>query len=1148
MASETWTAAHWTEAKVGDEVASLKSALYPYNARDALAGAQHVSETKNGVTFAWSGDTCTVSTASGGTTGKSVNIMLEPSPLPEDIVAGQLYRVMFSTTSEDVYLRFLFYDSEDATTAKYIVDTGADGVYMKIPVNAVKWTAGLYMDEGVILSTPAIISGVHLLTTMTNAELAEKVDEIDTESAKNVADIAVLDAALTKYNARDVLAGALTYVSETKNGVTFAWTGDVCTVSTTSGGASATTVNTLNGLTPTAIPDDIAPGNRYAIKYTTTDAGVVLRVRFFDANDTTLDTKYVTQNARILVPMGTRKWLFGLYIVSGTVLTTPATVSDIHLISARTNAELSEDIDTAIDTTMLASNELSMSMARTHESVLSGGDNNIKWLINRNINETTGQIENTAANYSVTDYIRVPAGATAVVTSFASSLRYATYDEDHNVIQVYTGAWGINIRISSEDAAFFAIRYNSTDIETLKSAVSVTFDYQNGIAREEAMRRAVKNETGYSNESGTASGNPILLTDARGDAFEALGALNLTDGEIVSLCGKNLFHFQHPAQSSLTSNGVTFFFDMLTQTMTITSTTGATGTAVSVNATFPASCLKLDGVDAYHNAHFRFAADTTVTITPNYSVNPFYDSKVEMRVMWIDGSTLRTLPIGYEGVTLVAKAGVQYGLRVRVSTGFVGSLTLRPQIEIGGSSTAYERYSGCEVPYPSVDGSANIFAMPQANQLMSQFGGGKITLKFDYLDGAFDIVSTGPASNVATYNSEYDGLVNGKNWLYIARVTPDAGPVCVSGIPDELAGLAKVQVSDGTTTYTAITSRPIMFVADGSTQYGYRVYVNAGAMFTHRIKPVIATGVEALRLFGAAHPVTSIYTDGSATLTVGYKKAALSEKINDAISVAGGVKTLTGGRIAAPFARLKKLGPMISFIDDDTTNAAYVQLFHDIFADEGVVGNYAVEMENLETNPGLDEILLGYEQEGHGMLYHCYKQHGDVDRYWESGNAMYDESLIRENFYKGLRMYKEVGFNSSRYWVTPYGVNDKFIQNLAKEADMECLLSCPTSTYACNAIIGYGSNVSRWNMPRFIFLSDTDNDWQGRMMIDGCAASGGWVVFVTHVNSWPAGSVTELTARLKGLIQYAKAAGLRVANFNEAYKTFEPLLRINELM
>lgn len=196
------------------------------------------------------------------------------------------------------------------------------------------------------------VENIEAAAEAASAQAAADMAAIEAKGAATIASIpsdytalsATVDG-LYPYNARDVLSGALTRVSETKNNVTFSWSGEVCTVSTTDAGASAITVNPMTGLVAIPMPDDILPGNRYDIKYSTTNAGVLLRVVFFAENGSTVvETKYITQDARMLIPEGAAKWALGLYIAKNTVITTPATVSDIRLISAKTNAELGESV------------------------------------------------------------------------------------------------------------------------------------------------------------------------------------------------------------------------------------------------------------------------------------------------------------------------------------------------------------------------------------------------------------------------------------------------------------------------------------------------------------------------------------------------------------------------------------------------------------------------------------------------------------------------------------------------------------------------------------------------------------------------------------------------------------------------------------
>lgn len=787
----------------------------------------------------------------------------------------------------------------------------------------------------------------------------------------------------------------------------------------------------------------------------------------------------------------------------------------------------------------------SIECGQSLDAVLSGNDVMLTWKKNVGINSETGA-DITSTGYSTTDYIMIPDGATAVINTYAAVLRYAIYDQSGNTIDVYNNGFGINIRISSEDAYYCRLMFPSITDSDLEK-VSVNFEYADGIARESGVAKRVLNTNvfGFSNEKATVTGNPIVVSDATSDVISDISVSDGTSGEVLSLCGKNLFHFQHKSRLGLSSNGVTFTFNMKTQEYTVKSTTGATATAISANDTCT-GCTTLDGVTAYHNFHFRMKTDTPVTITPYYSYEPHYDDKIRLDLLWTEGGNIKALPIGHEGATIIASAGVEYGIRLRVAAGWTGEITMKPQVEIGRQSTVLEQYLGADVTLPLTDGS-NLFNMPAVGRRLYAPVSG-ISAYFDYLEYTVTVESASPASNGIICNPSYDGKVNNADWLYLAKFTPGAVPVYVPGVPEELVGMIAIAVSDGTNfvVYNTTTA-PAVFVGESGKEYGYRIHVNAGAAFTYRFSPVIATGKRLLKEFGTYYPTMTAYTDGSASISVQYGKAKLSDEILSAVEIAKGVDKLTGGRIFSALDKLSDAGPVICFIDDDTSNATYVQQYHDIFAAEGVVGNYAVEMENLDNNPGLDDVLLEYERRGFGMIYHCYAQHGDSTRYWESGNAAYDEDLIRTNFYRGLRKYKKVGFNSAKYWVTPYGVNDQFIQNLAKEADMECLLTCPTSTYTSNAIITLGSNVKRYNMPRCIFLSDTNNDWQIKMLIDGCAADKGMLVIVTHVNSWPSAMVEANTARLTGLIQYAKAAGCKIQNFMTAYQTFKPLLMLNEL-
>ena len=905
--------------------------------------------------------------------------------------------------------------------------------------------------------------------------------------------------------------------------VQFTWNDEnnACTVlGTATGGAAVDTFFDQ----AYAFPKGVSAGSVCRLKYSATNVKFQAYAYIGGVLDTTNILASITSNKDFTVPSNASGLFIRLAVSSGA--TANETVSPKLFTETPTNEELNSS------TINLAEN-MTANMAGI-SAVLGRNEMNIPWIKHAYIHETTGEVIKTDSDVSVTGLIPVPFGSKAIIATTSTSVRYATYNKNGELLNVYSNAWGINIVISSESVAYFRFQYNSvTDLDL--ATVHITFEYDNEIAE-------------FSNEYATKTGNPICIDNASESKLPDISYSSAGNDEIINLCGKNLFHFQHKSKLGMVQNGVTFHFNMTTQEMSIESENGATGTTLSANSTFDGGCTTLDGVAAYHNFHFKFNEDTEVTVTPNYSVDPFYDSKVLLFVIWVEDNAIKSLPIGYEGATIVAQAGVEYGIRVRVTEGFTGSLTLKPQVEIGGKSTVFEQYNGAECLLDSGEGSANVFDMTQKNRLISTFASNKITAEWLYLLKSVKITSDNPASATVVYHPDYDGTVNGNAASYIFKFTPGNVPVCVAGVPEKLVGLAIIQIVDGTNTINIRTADPYLFVAETNKEYGYRVYINAGSIFDYTLNPVIATGLEALKLFGSKHPITNVYTDGNASLSVKYTTETEHDKEQDAGEIAKGINILTAGKIVHPFEKLKKFPPVITFIDDDTTSPTLVERFHDILAAENVVGNYAVEMRNVENyQDTMPDLLLGYEQEGFGMLYHCYKQDGDSDRYWESGNPAYDEELIRENFYKGLRAYRQMGFNSDKYWVTPYGVNDEFIRSLAKEADMECLLSCPTATYACNAIMNLGSNISRWNMPRFIFLSDTNNDYQARALIDGCAESNGWLCIVTHVNSWPSAMVETNTQRLTDLIQYIKSKDIEIWNFNRAFQTFKPLLMLNEL-
>ena len=295
------------------------------------------------------------------------------------------------------------------------------------------------------------------------------------------------------------------------------------------------------------------------------------------------------------------------------------------------------------------------------------------WEKKHYIHQTTGVITYTSTGTaSVTQLIRIPDGATAYINSYNPSVRYGLYNRDGSTIEVVDGISGINIQIPSTAGYYFALQCNSLTDSTL-ATVSIHFEYPDQIAHESDVDRRVQNTNacGYSNEQASVTGNPIIVHDAANGALADLSVADGTSGEVLSLCGKNLFNFQHKSRAGLTNNGVTFLFNRVTQAYTITSETGATAATVSADSTC-VGCTTLDGVTAYHNFHFRMKVDTPVTITPGYQYEPHYDDGIRMVLIWVESGEIKSLSIGQEGATIIAMAGVEYGIRVLVAEGWTG--------------------------------------------------------------------------------------------------------------------------------------------------------------------------------------------------------------------------------------------------------------------------------------------------------------------------------------------------------------------------------------------------------------------------------------------------------------------------------------------
>ena len=242
-----------------------------------------------------------------------------------------------------------------------------------------------------------------------------------------------------------------------------------------------------------------------------------------------------------------------------------------------------------------------------------------------------------------------------------------------------------------------------------------------------------------------------------------------------------------------------------------------------------------------------------------------------------------------------------------------------------------------------------------------------------------------------------------------------------------------------------------------------------------------------------------------------------------------------------PLTSIKKKA-IFTVIDDDTSTLDYVKRYHDLCINLGIRGNFAVITSHTEESESLTAKLLEYEEEGFGMLYHCYSQ----TPIW-SWTSAFDLEECEKNYVKGKRLYHKAGFASgSEFFIAPFGNNRATVQDMVKRHGCEVLLSTDN-----NIIIGYDGTTSRYNIPRCSLGHNADRYpnftiEQLKAKIDEAYANNGWIIITTHVNEW--GTTTDGEQRFSEVVNYAKNKGLECKPFAEAYEDRKSMFYAFETM
>ena len=273
-----------------------------------------------------------------------------------------------------------------------------------------------------------------------------------------------------------------------------------------------------------------------------------------------------------------------------------------------------------------------------------------------------------------------------------------------------------------------------------------------------------------------------------------------------------------------------------------------------------------------------------------------------------------------------------------------------------------------------------------------------------------------------------------------------------------------------------------------------------------------------------------------------------NETDNNAEDIVDFWEVATGNQIKTPYKKINALNPTVTFIDDDTMSVSAVQRYHTILSSKNVKGCYAVVTKYLEQDANLKALLLGYEDDGFGMLFHAYWQ----DTYYMD-NSNRDIALAEADYCKGMRDMRTFGFLDYNYWVAPYGVMDSEIQSMCKRHGARCLMSTSNSTYIrSNGLNGKAETVDRYAMPR-CSLGYNDTQYPNftladlKAQIDKCVENNGWIIITTHVQQWAEEYGDTPDQRLAEVIQYALDSGCDIKTFAEAYAERNAILQMNDI-
>ena len=634
----------------------------------------------------------------------------------------------------------------------------------------------------------------------------------------------------------------------------------------------------------------------------------------------------------------------------------------------------------------------------------------------------------------------------------------------------------------------------------------------------------------------SGSGNPLILRDTANEYFDQLSVSG--DGNPIVKCfGKNLARPLNMSVTTMTRNGVTFTFDHDVGSIRVQSE-GASADTVSGNFT-----TAINGTSNTFNYKLHAVEACYITVSSNCKQLQAYvgdSGNVTMQVWHLLNGSNYAQRIKETNFTLHLSAGEDVGIRFYVRSGWSGDLTFYPQIEIGTHATEFE-----PVIYEwttGIDNSEkNVFVLSGTTGEKTSYSNDLVTAAIDTDTNSIIINAQNPSANVSIGNLSVSG------YAYFSHLRFDKDTrVHLSGIP-------KNNNIKGIVFYIDDNAQKEVEYADfgdgrsctllANVDYYYAITVYGGSVLNNLVlTPVISSGAYAIK---SKSGTTTLICDDNVTITATAKTMSVKESAVNANNYSIKSNAIIADRLSSLYKRYKRsTKPIITFTDDDTSSVALVTRYYNALHSVGAVGNYAVITDTMLSNEGEKDLLLSYEKQGFGCLYHCQAQGGAQET---SPAACYlpqfrNMALAEDNFVTGMRAMENSGFTAYKYWVSPYGVDDAEILTIPRRHGFNCLITMGQFGHISPA------NCDRWHIPRW-HLSPAEYSARGlnsfKQIVDACVADYGWLIVVTHCNEWD--ETTTMDTALADAAQYAKSAGMDIRNFPDAFEIFKPFFYMNEM-